>query len=418
MKAVHALWRSLRSLEGNQRACVVTEPLWAVPNNLFLPFASLYMSSVGLTDSQIGAIASLDLAMQFVWGLFSGAIVDKYGRRGTMLAFGLVSWTIPCALWAAARGYWYFAAAAAFNGMWRVLGNSFSCLIVEDGDTSRLVHVYTILNIMGLLAGFLSPLAGLLIDRYGLNPVMRALYVLAMAMMTAKFILQYRLSRESGIGRRRVAQCRGRSLAALAFGGWPAFTSALKRRRTMLCVVFGVLVTCFNTIQANFWPLFLSAEYGISDAMLSVFPLVKAAVMLAAYLLITPRISLLRVRRPLLAGVIAQGLGLTALMALMPVASAALWAAFFSAACDAFALAMLGPVGESLMSTSIPDDERARVISIIVAGIMLVSTPAGWIAGQMAELSRALPLALNLCLVAAEIFVALRIAGEIGREAA
>jgi MFS family permease len=397
---------------------VATEPLWAIPYNLFLPFASLYMSQVGLSDVQIGAIASLSLAMEFLWGLFSGAIVDKYGRRGTMRLFGLMSWTIPCALWAAAAGYWAFAAAAALNGMWRVTGNSFSCMIVEDGDTGRMIHIYTILNIIGLVAGFIAPLAGLCIDRFTLVPTMRALYAFAMVLMTVKFLVQYRLSRESGVGVERMRSCKGQSLFALTFGGWPALLTAMRQKRLRLCILLMVLMTCFNTVQANFWPLFVTARYGISDATLSVFPLVKAIVTLVVYLVIVPRISLMRIRRPLLLGLTAQGLGLASLLSFLPLHGAAAWVVFFSAACDAFALAMLGPLTESLMSLGIPGEERARINSMIFAGILLVSAPVGWIAGRMAERSRVLPLALNLCLMAAEIAVALGVAASARQDVA
>ncbi len=418
MKAIQALWRSLRSLEGNQRACVVSEPLWAIPYNLFLPFSSLYMSKIGLTDAQIGAVASLGLALQFLWGGLSGAIVDKYGRRKTMLAFGLCGWAIPCALWAAARGYWFFAAAAAFNSLWRVTGNSFSCMIVEDGDTGRLMHIYAVLNSIGLLAGLLSPLVGLCFDRFTLVPTMRALYALSVALMTTKFLLQYRLTRESGVGRRRIEECKGRSVFSLALGGWPAFAAALNRKRLRLCVLLMVLFTCFNTIQANFWPLFVTGLYGVRDATLSMFPLIKSVVTLLTYLLIAPYIDPRRVRRPLLLGLAAQGTGLIALLAFLPTASVSVWAVFLSAACDAFAPAMLGPLSESLMSLSIPAAERARINSLIFAGILLVSTPAGWIAGRIAERSRVLPLAMNLVLIAAEIAVALGIARVIRTEQA
>ena len=117
------------------------------------------------------------------------------------------------------------------------------------------------------------------------------------------------------------------------------------------------------------------------------FPLIRAIVTLPVYLLIAPRVSLSRIRRPLLIGLIAQGLGLASLLAFLPMAAAATWAVFFSAACDAFALAMIGPLTESLMSVNIPGEERARINSLIFAGILLVSTPAGWIAGQIAERS-------------------------------
>ncbi len=201
MKEAHPLLHTLCFLKGNQRACVVTEPLWAIPNYLILPFVSVYMAGIGLNDTLIGMVTSFGLAMQFIWALISGAIVDKYGRRSTMLIFGLLSWTIPCILWAASQGYWYFIIAAFFNSMWLVTGNSFSCMIVEDGDSNQLINTYTILNLIGLLAGFISPIVGLFIDRYTLLPTMRILYLAAMILMTVKFLLQFRLSQESEIGK-------------------------------------------------------------------------------------------------------------------------------------------------------------------------------------------------------------------------
>jgi hypothetical protein len=61
------------------------------------------------------------------------------------------------------------------------------------------------------------------------------------------------------------------------------------------------------------------------------------------------------------------------------------------------------------MSVSIPAKERARTNSLITAMILLISIPAGWIAGQLSQHSRVLPLVLNFCLLIAEILVALYI---------
>jgi hypothetical protein len=105
-----------------------------------------------------------------------------------------------------------------------------------------------------------------------------------------------------------------------------------------------------------------------------------------------------------------QALGLLALLFCLPQASRMLWAVFFSAACEAISFAILGPLGESLMSLSLPSLDRARVISFILALVLLVSTPVGWIAGRLAEWDRALPLILNLVLLGAEAVVALGIA--------
>jgi MFS family permease len=365
------------------------------------------MAAIGLQDIQIGMVTSLGLATQFLSGLFSGAIVDKYGRRRTMLVFGLISWLLPCMLWAGAQGYWYFICAVVFNGMWRITGNSFSCMIVEDGESGQLINIYTILNFFGLLAGFISPIVGLCIDQFTLVPTMRVIYLVALVLMTIKFVIQFRLTQESEIGLRRREECRGHSLFSLTFGGWSVFISALCHTKLLLYVIFMTLMTCVNIIQATFWPLFVTASYGINASVLSVFPMVKAITTILVYLFITSHINMHSIKRPFLLGLGLQFFGLMILLLCLPFAGGAIWAVFLSAICEAFALAVLGPLSESMMSVTIPAKERARANSLITAMILLISIPVGWSAGQLSQRNRMLPLVMNLFLLIAEFLMVL-----------
>src|SRR5919109_1030283 len=95
----HPLVQILRELKGNPRVTVLTEVLFGIPYNLFSPFLSIYMLAFGVTDQQIGGIASLGLFLQIFSALLSGAIVDKYGRRLTLLIFDLLCWSVPCIIW-------------------------------------------------------------------------------------------------------------------------------------------------------------------------------------------------------------------------------------------------------------------------------------------------------------------------------
>ena len=415
MRNLHPLLKTLISLKGNQRSCVYTEPLWALPNNLILPFASIYMASVGLNDAQIGLVVSFGLAMQFLWALFSGAIVDKFGRRSSMMVFGIISWTIPCLLWAVAQGYWYFMIAIFFNSMWRVMGNSFSCMIIEDEDSTQLINIYTIFNFIGILAGFISPIIGLLIDWFTLLPTIRGLYFAAMILMTIKFLLQYHMARESEIGKRRTRESREKSIISLTFGGWNVFTKSLLQTKLSIYVLLIILATCFSIVQDIFWPLFISAAYGVSNSMLSVFPLVKTIMTLIVYVTVTSRIKLHSIRRPLLAGLGANLSGIAVLVLFLPFGSVAIWAVFFSAICDAFAAAILSPLFESLMTVSIPSEERARVNSLITGLVLLISIPVGGIAGALSQHNRVFPLILNAILVILEILIAVYLTYRTGR---
>ena len=80
----HSLIATLKSLRGNPRGCVYTEPLWGIPFNLYSPYVSIYMIALGLTDTQIGSIVSISWGFQVLLALLSGVITDKLGglRRG------------------------------------------------------------------------------------------------------------------------------------------------------------------------------------------------------------------------------------------------------------------------------------------------------------------------------------------------
>src|SRR5688500_20143603 len=111
----HPLFQTLRELKGNPRVTVLTEIMFGIPYNLFAPFFSVYMLALGLTDQQIGTIASLGLVVQIFTALLSGAIVDKFGRRLSLLIFDLLCWSVPCLMWVVAQGVRFFIAVTSWT---------------------------------------------------------------------------------------------------------------------------------------------------------------------------------------------------------------------------------------------------------------------------------------------------------------
>ncbi len=204
--ATHSLIVTLKNLRGNARGCVLTEPLWGIPFNLYSPYVSIYMLALGLTDSKIGLIVSVGTAFQVIWTLMSGAITDKLGRKRTTLIFDALSWSVPCLIWAAAQNFDYFLVAAMVNAVWRVTDNSWSCLLVEDTEPSLLIDIWSWIQIAGLLSAFFAPLTGLIIGRFGLVSTMRGLYLLAFVMMTTKFLATNAMVSETQQGRVRMAE--------------------------------------------------------------------------------------------------------------------------------------------------------------------------------------------------------------------
>jgi len=141
-----------------------------------LYYAPLYMSSVGLSGTQIGVLGSLGLALSFVFQALAGPVTNRVGRKRTTLWGDLISWTAPMFVWAFAQSFAAFAVAAALNASNRIVGVSWSLLVIEDVQERHRARVFAILNLLVTGCGLLTPLVGLVMAGHGVTPTLRALY--------------------------------------------------------------------------------------------------------------------------------------------------------------------------------------------------------------------------------------------------
>ena len=390
---------TLCHLEGNAKPCLLLEPLWGIPYNLYLPFVSVYMAALGLSATEIGLVSTVFFASQMVWALLSGPLTDKLGRRVCTVIFDCLSWSVPALLWMCAQNFWWFLVAAVFNGAWRVTENSWNLLMAEDAPPEKLVHYFSIAHVAGLIAGFVAPIPYLFVQQYTVVPTMRVLYGITFVMMTAKFLILFFTAGETAVGKRRMADTRGVSIFSYLMDSPRVLRSMLRDRRVMLTV--GV-VACFATVQnvyGTFWPLLVTDKLGIATENLSVFSTLKNILMLLCYFFVAPRIRLDRFERPLLWNL---G-GLMAVHVLMALLPAGPWAYSFvlgGVVLEALTLSVLSPLTSSLQMVSAEGEERARIMGWFYALCLAVTSPFGVIAGALSEINRVLPMCLNLALLA------------------
>ena len=280
---------TLSNLRGNARGCVYTEPLWGIPYNLYAPYMSVYMVALGLTDVQIGLITSISLGMQVFWALVSGAVTDKVGRRRTTLISDLLTWSLPCLIWAVSQNFTYFLVAAVFNSAWRISHTSWTCLLVEDTDSALLVDVYSWIYIANLIAGFVSPIGGLLIAQFSLVPTVRAMFFLAFVMMTMKFIATNAMTTETQQGLVRIEQTRGQPLFSVLRGSGAVIREILHSRTVLSVTLLLAILSIYRTISGTFWPIYVTEKLQIPAASLSLFQFARSAVMLVAFFTLMPR---------------------------------------------------------------------------------------------------------------------------------
>ncbi|MFZ1772192.1 MAG: MFS transporter [Caldilinea sp.] len=392
----HSLITSLRSLTGNPRGCVYTEPLWGIPYNLVAPYASVYMVALGLTDRNIGLVLSVSWGFQVFWALLSGAITDKLGRRRTTLLFDILAWTVPAVIWAFSQNLWWFLAAGIANAIWRVTMNSWTCLLVEEADHDQLVDIYTWIHISNLAAGFVAPLAGILVAQYSLVPTMRVLYLFAAVMFTLKATITYLMTEETTQGTIRMEATRGQSIFSVLGEYHGVVSDILKRPQTLYTAGIMLIIAIVGLINGSFWAILVTEKLNVPPETLSIFPFVKSAVALAFFFFIMPRMSRLPFQWPMFAGFLAYVLSQILLITAPEQGYAILVMSVFVEAC---AYAAVSPLLDKLIVLTIDPQERARVQSILYVGVILLTAPFGWIAGSLSSVNKNLPFMLNIVLL-------------------
>ena len=398
----HPLIRALLDLRGNARACVYTEPLWGIPFNLYGPYISVYMLALGVTDTQIGLIASIGFIFQIVTGLLSGVITDKLGRKRATLVFDLLAWSVPTLIWAVAQNFTYFVIAAVINSAWRVTMNSWTCLMVEDAEPNMLVDMYAWVHISGQLAVFFAPIAGILINQFSLVPTMRWLYVLAFILMTTKFILLNAIVKETKTGELRMQESKHQSWFSV-LNGYPAVLRHILRTPATLFTLGIMLATSITSmIGSSFWAIIVTQKLHIPAGDLALYPFARSALMMLFFFLIQPRIKEMHFKRPMIAGF---GCYLLSFMLLVILPEKSYWLLLVSVLLEASGFAMVSPLLDKMVVVTVNPQERARILSILYVVVIVLTSPFGWIAGMLSSIDRALPFFLSMALMIAGAFL-------------
>jgi hypothetical protein len=283
---------------------------------------------------------------------------------------------------------------------------------VEDADQGQLVDIYTWIYIANIFVGFVAPLTGLLIAAFSLVPTLRGLYFFAAVMFTVKAVVTYRMTQETGQGRVRLQETHGQSVFSVLGEYRGVLRTLLDTPQTLYTAGIMLVLSISSMISGSFWAIIVTEKLGIPARNLAVFPFVKSAIMLAFFFLVMPRIARMHYKLPLVIGFV----GFVASQVLLVTAPAGGYVPLFiSVFLEACCFAAVSPLVDKMTVLTIEPKERARIQSILYVGIILLTSPFGWIAGTLSALDKGLPFLLNILLfVAGAILAAL--AGRVSQK--
>jgi MFS family permease len=363
------------------------------------------MLALGLNDSQVGLIATVYMLSQVVCAFFSGAITDKLGRRRATAMFEFTAWVIPCLIWWRAEGFWFFFVAAVINGTQKIVNNSWTCLLVEDVDKSKITSIYSLTGIASQLAVLLAPVTAILFSRLTLVPAIRIMYIYCAVVMTTKGITLFLLSRETGTGMIRLMETRGKSIFSLV-AGYGGILGTIGKSRGIIFAMAIVMIGggmgttgIVGMINTTFWQVIVTKKLLVPNSMLPLFVVLKSSVAIFFLFFVMPHLTKTHLKLPLLTAFFCFVIG-QVILVLTPAAGPLKYIMLcVSIIFDGFCTSSLTMLGGSLMAIHVDPAERARMMAIIQMIIMPITAPFGWIAGMLSEISRSLPFILNICLL-------------------
>jgi MFS family permease len=330
-------------------------------------------------------------------------VTDKLGRRRTTLIFDILAWSVPALISAIAQNFWYFVVAGIINSIWRITHNSWTCLLVEDAEPEKLVDIYSWIYIANLLVGFVAPLAGLLIGVFSLVPTVRGLYLFAAVMFTVKAVVTYLLTQETAQGVVRMHETKHQNMLAILSEYRHVLRDLIRSPQTLYTAGIMLIVSIGTLISGNFWAILVTQKLHVPDQTLSLFPFVKSAIMVLFFFVVMPRVGALHFKVPMVLGFIGFVISQALLLAAPVQGYAMLLASVFLEACS---FATVSPLLDRMTVLTIDPKERARIQSILYVGIILLTSPFGWIAGTLSALNKDLPFLLNIALFAAGALLA------------
>jgi len=386
--------------------------MWGLSMALVLPYLSVFMVSQGLRDEQIGFLASIGMVSQMFFGLASGIITDKLGRRWTTAVFDIIAWVIPSIIWAVSQSFWYFLGAALVNGTWQVTQNSWDCLMVEDADRKEIPKIYSLVQVAVSFSALFAPIAALLVTRFGLDHAVRILFINAAIVMTAKVFILFHFSTETKTGRTRIAATRGVSSWILL----TEYRSVIREliidsHGSLFSLVVMALVAAVTLINSTFWPVVATGYLGVPAAILPYFPMIRSVLSVVFFFTIIPKLTASGdLRLPTMIGFAGYLIGQVILVAIPNhggIPNFTVYAMLIGTLIfDSFGAGILGMLAESLVALHVDEAERSRVMAIQRTVVMLAAAPFGWIGGRLSEAGRTFPFILTAVLLAFGLILA------------
>jgi MFS family permease len=362
---------SLREvMRGNLLVFTVGDVLRQLSMFITYPYFSLYVQALGGSVVDIGLVNSLRPVAAFFLYPIAGYLSDKYSRVKIITITGLVGGSI-WVFFIFAKDWRWLAVGNLFLGLMTFYFPAANSLMAESLPGDKRALAYSLWQAVPLAVGIFSPLiGGYLITLWGVEPAMKLLYALTLAVSILIAAMNYRFLHEKP----RDSPDDGLSLTETLVNSYREVFSVVRELSGNL-KAYGLMLVLgffFNSMVSSYWVVYFVEEMGLSEVQWGLVLLVASAVnvlLLVSTGVLTDRFGPKKVLTMALA------------MASFPIILFPYVDSFYKVTLLFLIIAVsnsfLMSGAPSYMAKATPEEKRGRIMSVLGQGMLYVNTRGG-----------------------------------------
>lgn len=365
---------------GNARTILIAEPLYTIATNPVYYFLPIYMQASGLNSASMGSLNSLRTFLALAFLLFGSLVVNRLGRRRSMLVLDLLGWAAALLVWHISRSFWMFALAYALNSLYHVQIIAFNCITTEDSPPSNRSQIFSAIFLVRMFGGVSITIFSLWATGYGYAEAVRSLCLWAGLAFIPFVLIRHRFLHETRVGMVLMKESKERT-AYQALKHLAITSGALLKRQSIWLFIIINTSVMFVSSFVFFTVLFVKdvLQYG---SMVTWTPVITIGGGLLSFLLIIPRQNRKPDTRNLAFALMQMILGFVMIL-ISP--RFGVWFYILYALVFASANLLVMTYSQSILMNHSAESEKADVNAIVMLFSTLLGIPSGILGGVLYE---------------------------------
>jgi len=365
----------------NTKVLVFTEAFWSIPMSWVLFYRPIFLNSIGLSDIEIGFVYTLLSFYSIILPFFGSFLADILGKKRAFMICDSTGWLLALATWFFAKNFIHVLIAITFEGIIYATAPIWETLLVEDTLPEFRISAYGSVSAFYIIGSLSVPIAGLLINAYGVEGGNRILFIIAFISLFLMFTLRWIFLEEG----RRIKNSSNRIELEKKTERYKSAIKAIISNKNLLVVfLVSVLGGFYYTLGSVFVPLFLVDERGLylSPGFASIVPLITSILSIFLLYLYISRIK--NEHDYLIALFLAYSFSTLASLILIFAVKNALPIALIYAVLSSFYSSSSFSVSRTFLNNEIEkvgDDLRVNILSLVYTSTSMINIIAPTLLG-------------------------------------